>query len=78
MAQQGELRSAPSEQGDYVATGSAPALGACRAVIAVKKQKSRKAFNGADFWVVLKIQKSMEFAFDHSLSHFHVKTRKIE
>ena len=55
------------------ADGSAGALGACLAVITVKKQKSRKAFNGADFRGFIKTQKSVDFEFDHSLSHFHAK-----
>ena len=60
------------------AVGSAGGLGACLAVIAEILQKSRKAFNGADFRVVSKTQKSVDFEFDHSLSHFHAKARKIE
>ena len=56
------------------AAGSALALGACPAVIAVKKQKSRKPFTYADFRGFIKTQKSVDFEFDHSLSHFHAKT----
>ena len=52
-------------------------LGACLAQIAVKKQKSRKAFNGADFRGFNKTQNGVEFAFDHSLSHFHAKIKKL-
>jgi len=58
--------------------GRAPGLGACLAVIAEILQKSRKAFNGADFRHFIKTQNGVEFAFDHSLSHFHAKTIKIE
>ena len=57
--------------------GRAPALGACLAVISVIKQKSRKAFNGADFRSFNKTQNRVEFAFDHSLSHFHAKAKKL-
>ena len=58
------------------AVGSALALGACRAVIAEILRKTRKAFNGADFRHFKKTQKCVDFAFDHSLSHFHAKTIK--
>ncbi len=54
--------------------GRAGGLGACLAVIAEILQKSRKAFNGADFRGYKKTQKSVDFEFDHSLSHFHAKT----
>ena len=60
------------------AVGSALALGACPAVTAEKIRKSRKAFTYADFRGFLETQKSVDFAFDHSLSHFHAKARKIE
>ena len=60
------------------AVGSAGGLGACPAVIAEKIRKSRKAFNGADFRHFMKTQNSVEFAFDHSLSHFHAENQKIE
>ena len=60
------------------AVGSAPALGACPAVIAEKIRKSRKAFKDADFRGFKITQKSVDFEFDHSLSHFHAKRRKIE
>ena len=60
------------------AVGSAGGLGACLVVISVIKQKSRKAFNGADFRHFKETQKCVDFAFDHSLSHFHAKTIKIE
>ncbi len=59
------------------AVGSAPASGACLAVTAAKMRKSRKAFNGADFRVVFKTQNCVDFEFDHSLSHFHAKRRKL-
>ena len=60
------------------AVGSALALGACLAVIAEILQKSRKSFNGADFRLLERTQKSVDFEFDHSLSHLHAKSRKIE
>ncbi len=49
------------------------ALGACSARITVKTRKSRKPFNGADFWCFKKTQKCVDFEFDHSLSHFHAE-----
>jgi len=58
--------------------GKALGLGACLAVTAEILQKSRKAFNGADFQHFTKTQNGVEFAFDHSLSHFHAKRPKIE
>ena len=60
------------------AVGSALALGACLAVTAVKMRKYRKAFNGAVFQEFKMTQKSVDFEFDHSLSHFHAKRSKIE
>ena len=57
--------------------GSALALGACPAVTAKKIRKSRKAFVYADFRHFMKTQNGVEFAFDHSLSHFHAKTKKL-
>ena len=51
-------------------------LGACLAVIAEILRTSRKAFNGADFRHLIKAQNGVEFAFDHSLSHFHAKNKK--
>ena len=59
-----------------VTTGSAFALGACPAVTAEKIRKSRKAFTYADFRGFKKTQKRVDFAFDHSLSHFYAKTIK--
>ena len=53
-------------------------LGACPARNAEILRKSRIAFNGADFRGFKETQKSVEFEFDHSLSHFHAKTIKIE
>ena len=58
------------------AVGSALGLGACLARNAEILRKSRKAFNGADFLHFIKTQNRVEFAFDHSLSHFHAKTAK--
>ena len=58
--------------------GRAGGLGACLAVITEILQKSRKAFTYADFRGFEITQKSVDFEFDHSLSHFHAKTRKIE
>ena len=52
-------------------------LGACLAVTAAKMRKSRKAFNGADFRGFEITQKSVDFEFDHSLSHFHAKAKKL-
>ena len=52
-------------------------MGACPAVIAEILQKSRKAFTYADFRGFKKTQKSVDFEFDHSLSHFHAKTKKL-
>ena len=49
-------------------------LGACLARIAEILRKSRKAFTYADFRHFIKTQKCVEFAFDHSLSHFYAKT----
>jgi len=60
------------------AIGSALALGACLAVVVEILQKSRKAFDGADFRHLIKTQNRVDFAFDHSLSHFHAKRPKIE
>lgn len=59
------------------AIGSALALGACRAVITVILQKSRNPFIYADFRHLMKTQNSVEFAFDHSLSHFYAKNEKL-
>lgn len=43
----------------------------------VKKQKSRKAFTYADFRHFTKTQNRVDFAFDHSLSHFHAKDQNL-
>ena len=40
-------------------------------------RKSRKYFNGADFRDYKQTQKSVDFEFDHSLSHFHAKNEKL-
>ena len=57
--------------------GRAGGLGPCLAVIAKKIRKSRKAFTYADFRHFKKTQKSVDFEFDHNLSHFHAKTKKL-
>ena len=53
-------------------------LGACPGRNTVENEKARNPFDYADFRHFTKTQNSVDFAFDHSLSHFHAKTRKIE
>ena len=60
-----------------VTTGSALALGACPGRNTVENEKARKPFVYAEFRYFKEMQNCVDFEFDHSLSHFHAKTKKL-